>query len=273
MLFTAPRILALAAAGTIDLDAPLVSVLPDFRQYNLDNWERKVTFRQCLGHQTPFPAVFDLYLWTRSGTVVMCLRAAARNGRQGRRSIRTSISSLFGLALERLERRSIRAMAPGAGFAWSAPADQAAATEDDTWRLRVLERRGATTMPQRCRARGMRGCSGRRRRCSTSAAARLGDTGRMRADPDAIRRAARMAGSDEGWSGASGVPPQTIGHTGFTGTGLWIDFARGQAWTLPDQPHPSDAAFRQRYRGAAARDRRSHQRGLTSWLTQSGPSA
>src|SRR5690606_8169241 len=39
VLFTTERILALAAEGTIDLDAPLVSVLPDFRQYNPENWE------------------------------------------------------------------------------------------------------------------------------------------------------------------------------------------------------------------------------------------
>ncbi|MCS6760390.1 MAG: beta-lactamase family protein, partial [Candidatus Devosia euplotis] len=44
-LFTTERILALAAAGTIDFDAPLTSVLPDFRQCNPDNWGRKVTFR------------------------------------------------------------------------------------------------------------------------------------------------------------------------------------------------------------------------------------
>src|SRR5690606_32840953 len=65
VLFTTERILALAEAGRIDLDAPLVSVLPDYRHYNLDNWERKVTFRQCLGHQTPFPAVFPLYTYGR----------------------------------------------------------------------------------------------------------------------------------------------------------------------------------------------------------------
>ena len=53
VIFTTPRILALAEAGTIDLDAPLTSVIPDFRQYNPDNsWERKLSFRQCLGHQT-----------------------------------------------------------------------------------------------------------------------------------------------------------------------------------------------------------------------------
>ncbi|HEV7290852.1 MAG TPA: serine hydrolase, partial [Devosia sp.] len=65
VIFTTQRILALADAGRIDLDAPLISVLPDFRQYNPDNWERRVTFRQCLGHQTPFPAVFPLYTYGR----------------------------------------------------------------------------------------------------------------------------------------------------------------------------------------------------------------
>ena len=65
VIFTTPRILALAEAGTIDLDAPLITVLPDFRQYSPDNWERRVTFRDCLGHQTPFPAVFPIYTYCR----------------------------------------------------------------------------------------------------------------------------------------------------------------------------------------------------------------
>ncbi|HEY0855026.1 MAG TPA: serine hydrolase domain-containing protein, partial [Devosia sp.] len=72
VIFTTPRILALAEAGTIDLDAPLISVIPDFRQYNPDNWERRITFRQCLGHQTPFPGVFPIYTY---GTDPNLLRA------------------------------------------------------------------------------------------------------------------------------------------------------------------------------------------------------
>src|SRR5690606_30783298 len=55
VMFTTPRILAHAAAGRLDLDAPLTTVIPDFRQYHADCWERQVTFRECLGHQTPFP--------------------------------------------------------------------------------------------------------------------------------------------------------------------------------------------------------------------------
>src|SRR5690606_38923675 len=65
VIFTTPRILALAEEGRIDLDAPLVTVLPDLRQYTAEAWERKVTFRQCLGHQTPFPAVEPIYTYGR----------------------------------------------------------------------------------------------------------------------------------------------------------------------------------------------------------------
>jgi CubicO group peptidase (beta-lactamase class C family) len=44
----------------------------------------------------------------------------------------------------------------------------------------------------------------------------------------------------DGWPGGAGCSTQTIGHTGFTGTGLWIDFAAGNAWTLlTNRVHPS----------------------------------
>jgi CubicO group peptidase (beta-lactamase class C family) len=44
----------------------------------------------------------------------------------------------------------------------------------------------------------------------------------------------------ENWSGGNLCSDDTIGHTGFTGTGLWIDFARGVAWTLlTNRVHPS----------------------------------
>jgi hypothetical protein len=44
----------------------------------------------------------------------------------------------------------------------------------------------------------------------------------------------------QGWSGGDRCSADTIGHTGFTGTGLWIDFARRTAWTLlTNRVHPS----------------------------------
>ena len=44
----------------------------------------------------------------------------------------------------------------------------------------------------------------------------------------------------EGWSGGDLCSEETIGHTGFTGTGLWIDFSRGIAWALlTNRVHPT----------------------------------
>jgi CubicO group peptidase (beta-lactamase class C family) len=43
-----------------------------------------------------------------------------------------------------------------------------------------------------------------------------------------------------GWSGGDRCTAATIGHTGFTGTGLWIDWDRGLAWTLlTNRVHPT----------------------------------
>ena len=43
-----------------------------------------------------------------------------------------------------------------------------------------------------------------------------------------------------GWHGGDGCSAGTIGHTGFTGTGLWVDFDRGLAWTLlTNRVHPT----------------------------------
>ena len=43
----------------------------------------------------------------------------------------------------------------------------------------------------------------------------------------------------DGWHGGA-FSGATIGHTGFTGTGLWIDFDARRAWTLlTNRVHPS----------------------------------
>ena len=129
VLFTTERILALAESGRIDLDAPLTSVLPDYRHYNLDNWERKVTFRQCLGHQTPYPAVFPLYTYGRDPDLLRTF--LLQHEFPAGPAVYSDINFiLLGLALERIEGKWIRQQDPGKGFAWSADPADAAATED-----------------------------------------------------------------------------------------------------------------------------------------------
>jgi len=241
VIFTTPRILLAAESGAIDLDAPLISVVPDYRQYNPDNWERKVTFRQCLGHQTPFPGVFPIYTY---GTDPNLLRAfVLQHEWPAGPAVYSDINFiLLGIALERLEGKSIREMDAGSGFAWSADPTETAATEHCAWRNRVLS---GEVHDENCAAlqgSGHAGLFGTADSVLDFAHALLRDTG-----PDAPIRtplsARRTHGWErpyEGWSGGEHCTPETIGHTGFTGTGLWIDFARGRAWTLlTNRVHPS----------------------------------
>lgn len=241
VIFTTERILALGEAGRIDLDAPLTSVLPDFRQFNLDNWERKVTFRQCLGHQTPFPAVFPLYTYGRDPDLLRAF--VLQHEWQAGPAVYSDINFiLLGLALERIEKCGIRAMDPGPGFGWSAAPENTAATEDDTWRHRVLCGEVHDDNCSALEGAGNAGLFGTASSVLDFAFTKLSASG-----PDALIRtplsARRTHGWErpyEGWSGGELASAGTIGHTGFTGTGLWIDFDRGHAWTLlTNRVHPT----------------------------------
>lgn len=245
VLFTTSQILEHAAQGTIDLDAPLISVIPDFAQYNLDNWQRRVTFRQCLGHQTPFPGVFPLYTY---GTDPNLLRhfVLQRDWRAGA-SVYSDINFiLLGIALERLAGKTIRDLDPGPGFAWSADPAQTAATEFCPWRGRIL---AGEVHDENCAAlqgAGHAGLFGTADAVLDFAHGALGsgslspETIALMRTPLSGRRTHGWERPYEGWSGGEHCTPETIGHTGFTGTGLWIDFARGRAWTLlTNRVHPS----------------------------------
>jgi len=241
VLFTTERILSLADAGKIDLDAPLTSVLPDFRHYNLDNWERKITFRQCLGHQTPFPGVFPLYTYGRDPDLLRTF--LLQHEFQAVPAVYSDINFiLLGFALERIEGHWIREMDPGAGFAWSADPAKSAATEDCYWRHRVLAGEVHDDNCSALQGAGHAGLFGTIAAVLDFAATKLAGTG-----PDALirtplsgRRTHGWERPYEGWSGGEHCSPATIGHTGFTGTGLWIDFDRGHAWTLlTNRVHPT----------------------------------
>jgi CubicO group peptidase (beta-lactamase class C family) len=240
VIFTAPRILALAEAGTIDLDAPLVTVLADFRQYDAANWERKVTFRQCLGHQTPFPGVFPIYTYGRDPELLRAF--VLQHEWPAGQPVYSDINFiLLGFVLERLERRTMRAIDPGPGFAWSADPAIAAATEDDPWRGRVLSGEVHDENCSALQGSGHAGLFGTVGSVLDFAHGLLDGAGSpLIREPLSPRRTHGWEQPYEGWSGGERCTPETIGHTGFTGTGLWIDFARRRAWTLlTNRVHPT----------------------------------
>ena len=244
---TTTMILRLADQGRIDLDRPLADAIPDLRQYDLLNAaERKLTFRDCLAHRTHLPAVEPIYAY---GDDPARLRAFVlqREWKQGP-SVYSDINYiLLGIAIERITGASLSAWPLAPGLSYGPPPGPAVATEACTWRGRVLK---GEVHDENCAAlggdAGHAGLFGTVAGVLDFAQGLLDGSGASAAMIKAIREPAngdRTCGWERrfaGWPGGDACSPETIGHTGFTGTGLWIDFERGLAWTLlTNRVHPT----------------------------------
>lgn len=256
VLFTTPTILLLVAQGRIGLDDKLTVAIPDLRQYDSEAAERRLTVRQCLAHQTHLPAVEPLYTY---GQDPATLRAfiLQRVWRPGP-SIYSDINfMLLGIAIERLTGRALAEQPLRSGLSFRTDPNETAATERCAWRGRVM--RGEVHDEN---AFALGGASGHAGLFGTIDgvldAAQEMLTGRMAcvAEMRSRQSATRTLGWEarhEGWSGGDACSDDTIGHTGFTGTGMWIDFGHGLAWALlTNRIHPT----RHRDTGIAALRRR-----------------
>lgn len=241
VIATTPMILALAEQRRIDLDRPLTDAIPDLRQYAIETApERRLTFRDCLAHATHLPAVEPIYTY---GDDPARLRAFVlqREWKPGPPVYSDINFILLGIAIERLTGAPLNAWPLPPGLAYT-PTGPAVATEACPWRGRVLK---GEVHDENAAALG--GAAGHAGLFGTvdgvlDFAQALLDGGAS----SAIRERAhayRTLGWErrhDGWSGGDGCSDSTIGHTGFTGTGLWIDFDRGLAWTLlTNRIHPT----------------------------------
>ena len=242
---TATMILRLAEQGRLDLDRPLIDAIPDLRQYDLAAPERALTFRDCLAHRTHLPAVEPIYTY---GDDPARLRAFVlqRAWRSGPPVYSDINYILLGIAVERLTGAPLSAWPLPEGLAYS-PHGPAVATEACAWRGRVLK---GEVHDENAYALG--GAAGHAGLFGTVdgvldyALGLLDGTGAsptMLAAMRTIVHDTRTCGWDsrfEGWPGGDACVPGTIGHTGFTGTGLWVDGERGLAWTLlTNRVHPT----------------------------------
>jgi CubicO group peptidase (beta-lactamase class C family) len=245
VIFTTTTILRLAEAGRLDLDAPLTQAIPDLRQYDARAPERRLTFRQCLTHATHLPAVEPLYTYGQDPATLRAF-VLQREWRAGPPVYSDINFILLGIAIERLTGRPLAEQAPP-GFGFAPDPDLCAATEHCAWRGRVL--RGEVHDENAFALGGAAGHAGLFGPASAvlDVARGLLDGGGLGpASLAAIQAPAgrhRTVGWEHrhpGWSGGDACSEATIGHTGFTGTGLWIDFAAGRAWTLlTNRVHPS----------------------------------
>jgi CubicO group peptidase (beta-lactamase class C family) len=246
VIATTTMILALAETGRIDLDRPLTDAIPDLRQYDVANAaERRLTFRDCLAHRTFLPAVEPIYTY---GDDPERLRAFVlqREWRQGPPVYSDINFILLGIAIERLTGAALTAWPLREGLSFGPPPGPAVATEACTWRGRVMK---GEVHDENAWALG--GAPGHAGLFGTVAgvldyARGLLDGGTSPFLLDAIRtrvHADRTCGWERrfaGWHGGDDCSDETIGHTGFTGTGLWVDFERGLAWTLlTNRVHPT----------------------------------
>ncbi len=246
VIFTTTRILHLVEEGRIALDDPLITVIPDLRQYDMNAAERRLTFRQCLAHQTHLPAVEPLYTYGQDPNTLRAfiLQHAWRSGPPVYSDINFM---LLGIAIERITGQPLIDQPLPKNLSFRPDPSLCAATERCTWRGRVI--RGEVHDEN---AFALGGAAGHAGLFGTidgvlDFALRLLDGSALSAQS---LKALRTRESEKrtvgwecfypGWHGGDTCSPMTIGHTGFTGTGLWIDFQRGLAWSLlTNRVHPS----------------------------------
>lgn len=246
VIATTTMILQLAEEGRIDLDRPLPDAVPDLRQYDVINApERRLTFRDCLTHRTFLPATEPIYTY---GDDPARLRAFVlqREWRQGPAVYSDINYILLGIAIERITGQSLDDWPLSNGLRYT-PEGPVVATEHCPWRGRVLKGEvhdeNAFALGG---AAGHAGLFGTVAGVLDFAQGLLDEGGASQFVLDAIRTAGnghRTCGWERrfaGWHGGDACSAETIGHTGFTGTGLWIDFERQVAWTLlTNRVHPT----------------------------------
>ncbi len=243
VIFTTTAILRLVAEGRIGLDDPLTVALPDLRQYDLNAAERRLTFRQCLAHQTHLPAVEPLYTYGQDPTTLRAF--ILQRFWQAGPPVYSDINfMLLGITVERLTGQSLADQRLPPGLTFRPDPAACAATERCTWRGRVL--RGEVHDEN---AFALGGASGHAGLFGTIDGVLDFALGLLQGtDPalapirtrKSLTRTLGWEARHSGWSGGDLCSDATIGHTGFTGTGLWIDFARGVAWSLlTNRVHPT----------------------------------
>lgn len=247
VIATTPAILRLADQGRLDLDRPIADAIPDLRQYDVAHAaERRITFREALSHQTHLPAVEPIYTY---GDDPRRLRAFVlqREWRAGPPVYSDINFILLGIAIERLTGQPLDHLPMPPGLAWRPDPGLSVATERCMWRGRILKGEvhdeNAAALGG---AAGHAGLFGTVDGVLDFARGLLDGSGTSPAALAAIRERAsptRTCGWERrvpGWPGGEACGDATIGHTGFTGTGLWIDFDRGLAWTLlTNRVHPT----------------------------------
>ncbi|GAA5512819.1 N-acetylmuramyl-L-alanine amidase [Deinococcus carri] len=246
-LFTAREVLRAVEEGLLDLDDALSVHLPDLA-WMQDTPLRTRTLRHLLTHTAGLPAWAPLYTWGEAATIrARVLQEVWPLTLLGEVVYSDLGYILLGTVLERVRGRPLRELALDPGLTFTPDPASTVATERCPWRGRTL--RGETHDENGFALGGVAGHAGL---FGTLAGVLAQAEGLLRGGwlspaaqtaatcPEVPGRTLAFVAAQHGWSGGSLTSPQAFGHTGFTGTGLWVDPPRGLAWVLlTNRVHPS----------------------------------
>ncbi|MBI1779570.1 MAG: serine hydrolase [Proteobacteria bacterium] len=246
VIVTLTEIMRLVEAGKLDLDDPLSLALPDLHQYVPAAPVRGLTIRQCLTHQAGLPAVEPIYTWGSDAATLKTL-VLQHDWPLGEHVYSDIGFILLGLVIERFTEKPLASLTLSKGLTFAPDPKQTAATENCQWRGRVM--RGEVHDENAYALGGVAGHSGLFGTIDgVLGFAHALTSGKVLTQasldemlrPQSPTRGLAWQRRHAGWSGGGLCSAATLGHTGFTGTGLWIDFERGYAWALlTNRVHPS----------------------------------
>ncbi len=246
VMFTTIAILQEVAKNNIALDDKISKYIPDLRQYDLKAKERELTIRQCLNHQTFFPAVEPIYTY---GLDPLTMRAYITQKEWAHFEPRYSDINylLLGILLERVRGSYLKDQKTPRGTSFTPFKEHAVATEFCAWRARVIC--GEVHDENAFAFGGASGHAGLFGNIDSVLDFGFDILNEKLLPHDLNEQLfikstpTRSLGFEikyENWSGGDKCSPLTIGHTGFTGTGIWIDKERQIAWSLlTNRVHPS----------------------------------
>lgn len=237
VLLTARAVLRLAEAGRLDLDSSIYNWLPEV--LNVPGKPLgKATVRSLLTHQAGLPASPRTFEWPGQADTRLA-RMLTEAWSLGPDVYSDTGYILLGILVERVSGLRLAHFPLDEGFSFAPPPGDTVATERCSLRGRVL--RGEVHDENAYALGGVAGHAGlfgtmrgvldsllRILRGSWLSPAALEEMLR----PASGTRALGWERKHYGWSGGSLPSPTALGHTGFTGTGCWLDPGRGVAWAL-----------------------------------------
>jgi CubicO group peptidase (beta-lactamase class C family) len=264
VLVTVPLLLNAIAKGALDPRAPIRTVLPEVGWLQPTPNLGDATVLQLVTHTSGLPAWMPLYtLGLDRQTQLARLLHTELTEAPGRIVYSDLGFIILGHLLERLNDERLDELAKHLfakigldhALAFEVPRDAPIApTEQCPWRGRVL--RGEVHDENAAALGGVSGHAGlfgtlrgvcgyiravvECRLQSAPMLAYLSQEHARAAPPDLERRGFGWILMHPGWSGGDLMSARSIGHTGFTGTGMWIDLERGRYTVLlSNRVHPS----------------------------------